>query len=151
VEEFGARGLDTSLVQCSISFNRQRGTLRGMHFQAVPHAETRLVRCTMGAVYDVLLDLRPDSPTFKQWVGAELSSLNRRMNYVPKGFAHGFITLADDCEVFYQMSETYHPESAGGVRWDDPAFAIQWPFQPAIVSPKDGSYPFFETGDPHGA
>jgi len=151
VEEFTAQGLNANLVQCSISFNRQRGTLRGMHFQAAPHAETRLVRCTMGAVYDVLLDLRPESPTFKQWIGAELTSQNRRMTYVPKGFAHGFITLADDCEVFYQMSEFYHPESAGGVRWDDPAFSIEWPFRPAVISPKDSSYALFEAGEQHGS
>jgi dTDP-4-dehydrorhamnose 3,5-epimerase len=147
MEEFGAHGLETNLAQCSISFNKQRGTLRGLHYQAAPHEEVRLLRCTMGAVYDVLLDLRPNSPTFKQWIGAELTSENRRMAYVPKGFAHGFISLANDCEVFYQISEAYHPESICGVRWDDPVFSIEWPFRPAVISFKDRSYPLFGVDD----
>ena len=143
VEEFGAQGLETKLVQCSISFNRQRGTLRGMHYQAAPHEEVRLVRCTMGAVYDVVLDLRPASPSFRQWIAAELSGENRRMVYVPKGFAHGFLTLEDNCEVFYQMSEFYHHENAGGVRWDDPAFGIQWPGSVELISEKDRRFKDF--------
>jgi dTDP-4-dehydrorhamnose 3,5-epimerase len=147
VEEFEAHGLEARLVQCSISFNKKQATLRGMHFQVAPFEEARLVRCTMGAVYDVLLDLRPNSLTFKQWIGAELTSENRRITYVPKGFAHGFITLSNDCEVFYQMSEAYHPESTCGVRWDDPAFSIEWPFRPAVISLKDRSYPLFGAGD----
>jgi dTDP-4-dehydrorhamnose 3,5-epimerase len=143
VEEFGAQGLETKLVQCSISFNRQRGTLRGMHYQAAPHEEVRLVRCTMGAVYDVVLDLRPASPSFRQWIAAELSGENRRMVYVPKGFAHGFLTLEDNCEVFYQMSEFYHNEDAHGVRWDDPAFGIQWPGSVELISEKDRRFKDF--------
>ncbi|MGD0002801.1 MAG: dTDP-4-dehydrorhamnose 3,5-epimerase [Anaerolineaceae bacterium] len=142
-EEFGAYGLETNLVQCSISFNKQRGTLRGMHYQAAPYEEVRLVRCTMGAVYDVVLDLQPDSPTLKQWIAAELTSENRRMVYVPKGFAHGFLTLENSCEVFYQMSEFYHHENAGGVRWDDPAFGIQWPAPVQLISERDRSFKDF--------
>jgi dTDP-4-dehydrorhamnose 3,5-epimerase len=137
VEEFGAHGLETKLVQCSISFSKQRQTLRGMHCQVAPYEEVKLVRCTRGAIYDVVLDLRPASPTFKQWTGAELTSQNRRMMYVPRGFAHGFLTLEDNCEVFYQMSEFYHSENERGVRWDDPAFGIVWPAQVQIISEKD--------------
>lgn len=125
--EFAARGLDARLAECNISFNRRRATLRGMHFQRAPHAQPKLVRCTMGAIYDVIIDLRPASPTFKEWIGVELSAENRRMLFVPEGFAHGFQTLADDTEVFYQMSEVFAPECAGGVRWNDPAFRIEWP------------------------
>jgi dTDP-4-dehydrorhamnose 3,5-epimerase len=145
VEEFQAQGLETHLVQCSISFNRQKETLRGMHFQTSPFEEDRLVRCTMGAVYDVILDLRPGSSTFKQWLGIELSADNRRMVYIPRGFAHGFLTLADNSEVFYQMSEYYHPEAVQGVRWDDPAFSIQWPIPISLISDKDLSYKDFIT------
>jgi dTDP-4-dehydrorhamnose 3,5-epimerase len=137
VEEFEAHGLETKLVQCSISFSKQRQTLRGMHCQVAPYQEVKLVRCTRGAVYDVVLDLRPASPTFKQWTGIELTSENRRMMYVPRGFAHGFLTLEDNCEVFYQMSEFYHSENERGVRWDDPAFGIVWPAQAIIISEKD--------------
>ncbi len=143
VEEFQAQGLETRLVQCSISFNRQKGTLRGLHFQTSPFEETRLVRCTMGAVYDVILDLRPGSSTFKHWLAIELSGENRRMVYIPGGFAHGFLTLADSSEVFYQMSEYYHPEAAQGVRWDDLAFGIQWPIPISLISDKDLSYKDF--------
>jgi len=143
VEEFEAHGLDTRLVQCSISYNKQKGTLRGMHFQTFPHEEVRLVRCTTGAVYDVVLDLRPDSPTFKRWIAEVLTSENRRMMYVPRGFAHGFLTLENNCEVLYQMSESYHPEAAQGVRWDDPAFGIQWPIPLSIISDKDLNYQAF--------
>ena len=137
VEEFQAQGLETRLVQCSISFNCQKGTLRGMHFQASPFEEVRLVRCTMGVVYDVILDLRPGSSTFKQWQGIELNADNRRMVYIPRGFAHGFLTLADDSELFYQMSEYYHPEAVQGVRWNDPAFNIHWPLPISLISDKD--------------
>jgi dTDP-4-dehydrorhamnose 3,5-epimerase len=144
VEEFGARGLETNLVQCSISFNKQKGTLRGMHFQTIPHEEVRLVRCTTGAVYDVLLDLRSDSLTFKQWIGEVLTSENRRMMYVPKGFAHGFLTLENNCEVLYQMSEFYHSDYAGGVRWDDPAFGIEWPAQVRLISERDRTFKDFK-------
>jgi dTDP-4-dehydrorhamnose 3,5-epimerase len=135
--------LETSLVQCSISFNRQKGTLRGMHFQTSPFEENRLVRCTMGAAYDVILDLRSGSSTFKQWLAIELSADNRRMVYVPRGFAHGFLTLENDTEIFYQMSEFYHPEAAQGVRWDDPAFSIHWPIPISLISDKDLRYKDF--------
>ena len=141
--EFAQHGLETQLVQCNISFNRRKGTLRGMHFQVEPHAEAKVVRCTMGAIYDVILDLRPASPTYKGWIGVELSVENRRALYVPRGFAHGFQTLVDDTEVFYQMSEFFHPESARGVRWDDPCFQIEWPDNQPIVSPRDQAFPDF--------
>lgn len=135
--EFEDHGLNPRLVQCSLSFNKHRGTLRGMHYQAGPHAEAKLVRCFKGSIYDVIIDLRPDSPTFKQWTSAELSADNRRMFYIPAGFAHGFQTLEDDAEVFYHMSEFYHPECARRVRWDDPAFGINWPVEEIIISSRD--------------
>ncbi len=136
-EEFGAHGLEINLVQCSISFSKECGTLRGMHRQVAPYEEVKLVRCTRGAIYDVALDLRPASPTFKQWIGTELTSENRRMMYVPRGFAHGFLTLENNCEVFYQMSEFYHGENERGIRWDDPTFNIVWPAQVKVISEKD--------------
>ncbi|MCA1684726.1 MAG: dTDP-4-dehydrorhamnose 3,5-epimerase [Planctomycetia bacterium] len=142
--EFEARGLDPRLAQCSVSFNARRGTLRGMHYQAAPHAEAKLVRCTRGAVFDVVLDLRPGSPTFARWASSELTADDHRMLYVPAGFAHGFQTLADRTEVFYQMSEPFEPSSARGVRWDDPAFGIAWP--PAadrVISERDRGFPDF--------
>lgn len=143
--EFAAHGLNAELAQCNISFNRQAGTLRGMHFQAAPHAEAKLVRCTQGAVYDVIVDLRPDSPTHRQWYGAELTAENRHMLYVPEGFAHGFQTLVPDTEVFYQMSAFYVPKSARGVRWDDPAIGIVWPeTSERILSDRDARYPDYQ-------
>ncbi len=142
--EFRDYGLNTSVVQCNISFNKRKGTLRGMHFQTPPYEEAKLVRCTMGAIYDVIIDLRPDSDTFKKWFALELSSENRKMLYVPEGFAHGFVTLTDNTEVFYQMSQFYHPEYAAGVRWDDPAFNISWPLDVKVISDKDRSYPDFK-------
>ncbi len=135
--EFEANRLRTKWVQCNISFNKKRGTLRGMHFQKAPHEETRLVRCTMGAIYDVIVDLRPESKTFKQWLSVELTASNRKMFYIPEGFAHGFVTLENDTEVFYQMSEFYAPECASGVRWNDPAFEILWPIDVMVISEKD--------------
>ncbi len=143
--EFEQHGLEPLVEQCNISFNRHRGTLRGLHYQAPPHEEDKLVRCTMGAIWDVAVDLRPDSPTFKRWVGTTLSAENRTMFYIPKGFAHGFITLEDNCEIFYQMSVTYHPASAGGFPFDDPSFAIEWPAEPAVVSEQDRSRPLFQS------
>lgn len=139
------RGLDSRLVQCNISYNRQRGTLRGMHYQAAPHGEVKLVRCTAGAIYDVVIDLRPASPTYMSWVGVELSAANRRAFYIPDGLAHGFQTIDEDSEVFYQMSEFYHPTSARGVRWDDPAFAIDWPIEEKIISERDQALPLTRT------
>jgi dTDP-4-dehydrorhamnose 3,5-epimerase len=139
--EFAERGLDSRLVECSISFNRKRGTLRGMHYQAAPHGQVKLVRCTMGSIYDVIVDLRAGSPTFKQWVGLELTAANRLMLYIPKDFAHGFQTLEDETEVFYQMSAVYAPESGRGVRWNDPAFGIVWPqVSDIIINSRDESY-----------
>jgi dTDP-4-dehydrorhamnose 3,5-epimerase len=141
--EFEAHGLSTTIVQCNTSFNKLKGTLRGMHYQVTPHAETKLVRCTMGAVYDVIIDLRSDSATFKKHLAVELSAANRRMLYIPIGFAHGFQTLEDDTEVFYQMSEYYESECATGVRWNDPVFDIQWPEDNRIISSRDRQYPDF--------
>lgn len=144
-DEFARRGLNAKLAQCNISYNRKRGTLRGMHYQAEPFPEAKLVRCTMGAIYDVILDLRRDSAAFRRWESFELSAANRHMLYVPEGVAHGFQSLEDDCEVFYQMSEHYHPECARGVRWDDPAFDIKWPLPSLAVSDRDRSFPLAGT------
>lgn len=134
-------GLTPCIAQCNVSFNRRRGTLRGMHFQIEPHAEAKLVRCTRGALRDVIIDLRPSSPTFKQWQSFDLNHENGTAIYVPYGFAHGFQTLRDDTEVHYQMSEFYHADSARGVRWNDPAFGIDWPVPDPILSAKDAAYP----------
>lgn len=142
-DELARKGLASDLAQISVSFNRRRGTLRGMHYQVAPHEEVKLVRCTRGAIYDVLVDLRPGSPTYRRWMSAELTADNRRTLYVPKGVAHGFQTLTDDAEVLYQISEFHHPESARGVRWDDPAFGIEWPDQAPILSGRDSGYPDF--------
>ena len=143
-QEFTGRGLAANLVQCSLSFSTTKGTLRGMHHQVVPYAETKLVRCTRGAIYDVILDLRPHSPTFKAWVAVVLTAQNRKTAYVPQGCAHGFLTLEDDTEVFYQMSVCQHAESARGVRFDDPAFQITWPEKIEVISERDRNYPNFE-------
>jgi dTDP-4-dehydrorhamnose 3,5-epimerase len=143
-KEFESKVLNPRLVQCSISFNSRKGTLRGMHYQAQPYAETKVVRCTKGAIFDVVIDLRPDSPTYKEWVSVALTATNRHMLYVPEGCAHGFLTLDDESEIFYQMSEFYNPESARGVRWNDPAFQIAWPEKVEVISERDQSYPNFE-------
>jgi len=142
--EFAERGLDARVAQCSVSFNPRMATLRGLHYQAAPHAEAKLVRCTRGEIFDVALDLRPDSPAFQRHVALTLSADDRRALYIPPGCAHGFETLADDCEVLYQISEFHVPEAARGVRWDDPAFAIPWPLAPAVISERDRSYPDFQ-------
>ncbi len=139
-KQFQEKGLNSHLEQCSFSFNHKRGTLRGMHFQKEPHPEIKLVRCTRGQIYDVIIDLRPDSPTFKQWEGVILSPENRHMLYIPEGFAHGFQTLEDHSEVFYQISASYVPECASGVRWNDPAFGIAWPTHVSVISVKDQQY-----------
>jgi len=141
--EFAEHGLDARLVQCSLSWNRRRGTLRGLHYQAPPHAEAKLIRCTRGALWDVALDLRRQSPTFGRHLGVELTGGNRTMLYIPEGVAHGFQTLEDDTEVFYQMSEFYAPEAAQGVRFDDPAFGIRWPIPDPIMLERDRAYPDF--------
>jgi dTDP-4-dehydrorhamnose 3,5-epimerase len=142
-QEFAAAGLESRLCQCNISFNSRKGTLRGMHYQLAPHEEAKLVRCTAGAVYDVIVDIRPDSQSFRKWLAFELSAANRRALYVPPGFAHGFQTLEDNTEVFYQMSEFYHPEAAAGFRWNDPAIGIEWPAAQATISARDRAYPDF--------
>ncbi len=139
--EFAEHGLETRLVQCSVSFNQRRGTLRGLHFQAPPLAEVKLVRCTRGAIFDVAVDLRPDSSTFRRWVGVELTQENGRAIYIPRGFAHGFLTLADATEVSYQMSELYSPEQVRGVRWDDPFFGVRWLGPVEVIAPRDRDYP----------
>jgi dTDP-4-dehydrorhamnose 3,5-epimerase len=136
-------GLNPKLVQCNVSFNFKKGTLRGIHYQDEPYQEAKLVRCTQGAIYDVAVDLRPQSPTFKGWYAAVLSAENRHMLYIPEGCGHGFQTLTDNAEVFYQMSQFYHPESARGVRWDDPAFQIDWPGEVKVISDRDRTYPNF--------
>ena len=140
-QEFGDQGLNSNLVQCNISFNTKKGTLRGMHYQIKPHEEAKLVRCTQGSIYDVIIDIRPDSPTFKLWHGLNLSGLNRKMLYIPGGFAHGFQTLEDNTEVFYQMSNFYHGESARGIKWDDPDVGIDWILKDnLIISDRDRGY-----------
>ena len=140
-EEFADHGLNPELAQANISFNHHKGTLRGLHYQAAPHEEAKLVRCTRGAIWDLALDLRPGSPTYRAWSGAELSDANRAMLYVPEGCAHGFLTLTDDAEVAYQMSAPYAPEAARGVRFDDPAFGISWPGEVVVVNERDRGYP----------
>jgi dTDP-4-dehydrorhamnose 3,5-epimerase len=142
-EEFEARGLDPVTVQANISFNHRRGTLRGMHWQEPPHAETKLIRCTRGAVFDVVVDIRADSPTYLRWMAAELTADNRRAMYAPKGVAHGYLTLTDGAEVHYQVSYPFTPEADRGARWDDPAFAIAWPFPPESLSARDAAHPPF--------
>jgi dTDP-4-dehydrorhamnose 3,5-epimerase len=139
--EFEAQGLDTRLVQANISYNRRAGTLRGLHYQVSPHQENKLVRCTKGAIYDVIVDFRKGSPTYCEWIGVDLTEDNRRMLFVPQGFAHGFQTLVDDTEVTYQVSEFYTPGAERGVRYDDPAFNIRWPLPVSVISEKDSSWP----------
>lgn len=143
-KEFESQGLAVKFVQCSLSFNKRKGTLRGMHYQIAPYEETKLIRCTQGAIYDVVLDLRPESPAFKNWVAVELTAEKRNMIYVPQGCAHGFLTLEDRSEVTYQMSEFQHAEFARGVRWNDPAFQIKWPAKVEVISERDCNYPDFQ-------
>ncbi|HEV3136442.1 MAG TPA: dTDP-4-dehydrorhamnose 3,5-epimerase [Pirellulales bacterium] len=143
VDEFQGAGIPMTIAQCNVSFNHRRGTLRGMHFQIPPNAEAKLVRCTRGAIYDVIVDLRPKSPTYTRHFGVELTAANHRSLYVPPGFAHGFQTLEDDAEVFYQMSEAYSPAHARGLRWNDPALGIQWPLAATVISKKDETYDDF--------
>ena len=144
-EEFSTHGLATEFVQCNVSYNRHRGTIRGMHYQAAPHAEAKLVRCTAGAIWDVIVDLRPRSPTHLQWTAVELSAANRRMLYVPKGFGHGFQSLCDDTEVFYQMSSFYVPRAGRGFHYDDPQFSLPWPLEATVMSDKDRDLPAFDS------
>ena len=140
-KEFKQHNLNPNIVQCNTSWNSNLGTLRGMHFQKSPNQEAKVVRCTSGSIFDVIIDLREDSPTYKQWEGFELDALNRNGLYIPEGLAHGFITLKDNSEVFYQMSHFYHPDSSAGVRWNDPAFEVSWPIEPLVISDKDADYP----------
>ena len=143
-KEFQQRGLVSEFVQCSVSYNKTNGTLRGMHYQAAPHEETKIVSCTKGAIYDVVLDLRRESNTFKQWAAEELIAANHRALYIPEGCAHGFLTLEDNSEVYYQISEDYYPALSEGVRWDDPAFGIEWPGEVNNISPRDLSFPLYD-------
>lgn len=143
--EFRDHGLNPKLVQCSLSFNPKKGTLRGMHYQAEPTPETKLVRCTRGALYDVVLDLRRNSATYLKWAAIELTAENHRGLYIPEGCAHGFVTMESDTEAFYQMSEFYYADGARGVRWNDPAFGIIWPLDVEVISDRDRTYPDFES------
>ena len=142
--EFEAHGLNPVVVQCNIAYNSKKGTLRGMHFQNPPFQEAKLVRCTKGAILDVILDLRADSPTYKRWASAELSEDNHKMLYIPEGFAHGYQTLTETTEIIYQVSQFYAPESAGGVRHNDPAFGIDWPLEVSAISELDKSWPDYK-------
>jgi dTDP-4-dehydrorhamnose 3,5-epimerase len=143
-DEFERHGLVNKVVQTNVSLSKHQGTLRGMHYQEAPYAETKLVRCTQGAIYDIIVDIRPESPTFKQWIGVELSSSNHRMLFVPQNFAHGFITLMDDSEVTYQVSQVYHRGSERGLRYNDPALGIIWPREVNVISDKDASWPYMK-------
>ena len=141
--ELEQNGVATRFAQGSLAFNKERGTLRGLHYQADPHAEAKLVRCIRGAVHDVIVDLRPGSPTFKRWLAVELTAASGRMLYVPEGLAHGYLTLENESETLYLISAPYAPEAARGVRWDDPAFGIEWPHEPRVMSEKDKAWPDF--------
>ncbi|MGC1522618.1 MAG: dTDP-4-dehydrorhamnose 3,5-epimerase [Steroidobacteraceae bacterium] len=146
-EEFAAHGLGLELRQCSVSYNTRSATLRGLHYQAAPREEHKLVRCTAGAVFDVIVDIRDWSPTYRRWFAAELSAGNRRSLYIPPGFAHGFVTLSEQAEVYYMISVAHSPELSRGFRWNDPAFGIEWPVAPAVISARDAAYPLL---DAHG-
>lgn len=145
--EFQEHGLTRRAVQANVIFNRKKGTLRGMHYQAAPHAESKLFRCTRGAIYDVIIDLREDSPTFREWTAVELTAESYRMLYVPENFAQGFQTLEDGTELTYQVSASYAPEYERGIRYDDPAFGIKWPLEVTVISQKDMSWPPYEATD----
>jgi dTDP-4-dehydrorhamnose 3,5-epimerase len=142
--EFTAQGLGPELRQCSVSYNTRKGTLRGMHYQGAPHEEHKLVRCTAGAIFDVIVDIRDSSPTYRRWFGTELTGANRRSLFIPPGFAHGFVSLTDNAEVYYMISVGHAPEFGRGFRWNDPAFAIEWPLLPTVISPRDASYPLLD-------
>lgn len=144
-KEFADQGLVLNIVQSNISFTHKKATLRGMHYQQAPHQEVKIVRCTRGAIYDVIIDMRTESPTFKQWLGVELTEDNRKTLYIPGGFAQGFITLRDNTEVSYSVNEYYHPEVETGLRFNDPAFGIEWPITPEIMTDKDKSWPDYES------
>lgn len=139
--EMRQHGIDTAVAQCNVAFNHRRGTLRGLHFQSAPHAQAKIVRATRGALLDVIVDLRPESPTWRQWELFELTADNRRMLYIPPGLAHGYLTLTDNAEMVYQASSPWAPQAEAGVRWNDPAFGIKWPFEPTVISEKDQTWP----------
>jgi dTDP-4-dehydrorhamnose 3,5-epimerase len=143
-EEFAARGLGPELRQCSVSYNARKGTLRGMHYQCAPHEEHKLVRCTAGAIFDVIVDIRASSPTYRRWFGAELTADNRRSLFIPPGFAHGFVSLTDGTEVYYMISVAHAPQFGRGLRWNDLAFAIEWPLAPVVISARDAAYPLLD-------
>lgn len=143
-QEFQSYGLNTSVVQANVSYNKSKGTLRGMHLQVAPYEETKLVRCTRGAICDVIVDMRPDSATYKEWIAVELTADSYRMLYVPEGFAHGFVTLEDNSDVTYQVTQAYTPGAERGFRYDDPALNIKWPVEPLVISEKDLAHPFLE-------
>ncbi len=143
LDEFERHGLNTRIVQCNTSFNHATGTIRGLHFQRPPHAEVKVIRCIRGAIWDVIVDLRPHSATYMKWFGIDLTAGNRRTLYVPENFAHGYITLESETETFYQVSEFYSPDHEAGIRWDDPAIGITWPIEPLVVSAKDAAHPDF--------
>jgi dTDP-4-dehydrorhamnose 3,5-epimerase len=143
-KEFEAQGLTARMLQANVSFNRKKGTLRGMHYQIAPYQESKLIRCTRGAIYDVIIDLRPESPTYKQWAGVELTANNFTLFFVPEDFAHGFITLMDNTEITYQVSQFYSPGSEKGIRYNDPRFNIQWPLEVSVISDKDSNWPDFD-------
>jgi dTDP-4-dehydrorhamnose 3,5-epimerase len=149
-KEFEAHGLSTAVAQANTAVSPRKGTLRGLHYQEAPFAEVKLVRCTRGAVYDVIVDLRPDSPTYRRWIGLELSADNHRMLYVPEGFAHGYQTLSDDAELWYQTSQFYAPAAARGVRYDDPAFDMRWPLAVTVISDADHGWPLFDHSEMSG-
>jgi len=143
-KEFASRGLETEVAQANLSFNAKKGTLRGMHFQVPPFGEAKLVQCLQGSVYDVIIDLRPDSETHRHWLAVEMSADDKKMLYIPEGFAHGFQALEDECVLYYLMFEFFAPEYARGVRWDDPAFGIKWPLPDPVISEKDRQWPDYE-------
>jgi dTDP-4-dehydrorhamnose 3,5-epimerase len=145
-EEFAKYGLSAAALQCSVSYNLNKGSLRGMHYQAAPNEEDKLIRCTAGAIFDVIVDIRSGSPSYGRWFGTELTAANRRGLLAPKGFAHGFLTLADASEVLYMISARYAPDSARGFRWDDPNVAIDWPMKPLVISARDAAYEMLDHG-----
>ena len=140
-DEFTAAGIEPDLAQANLSYNRLKGTLRGLHYQVPPYRETKLVRCVAGSLLDVIVDVRPESPTYREWFGVELSAANQLAVFVPRGFAHGLVTLQDDTSVFYMASEFYAPDSEAGLRWDDPRIGIDWPIEPTVISEKDRAWP----------
>jgi dTDP-4-dehydrorhamnose 3,5-epimerase len=143
-EEFAARGLGPELRQCSVSYNAHKGTLRGLHYQSAPHEEHKLVRCTAGAIFDVIVDIRASSPTYRQWYATELTADNHLALFIPPGFAHGFVSLTDHTEVYYMISAAHAPEFGRGLRWSDPAIGIEWPLPPAVISARDANYPLLD-------